>query len=112
MDLNIQKLINQEKLFFIKSLFIKFLDTIGSIIKKKEYQIEPESEKYDFEKFNRALEYFKISNEQKVHFKDIREQYEIKIENKELSDEEKDITNAYYILLRNQYDEYLKSTDI
>jgi len=93
------------------NLFIKFLDTISGIIKKREYDIHPESEIYNEEAFTKALNYFKISREEKVHFKDIREQYEIKISNNELSQEDKDIANAYYILLRNQYREYLKSTD-
>ena len=93
------------------NLFIKFLDTVSGIIKKKEYDIKAESEIYDPEGFQKALNYFKISDEQKVHFKDIREQYELKISDENLSSEDKDIANAYYILLRNQYRDYLKSTD-
>lgn len=94
-----------------RNTFINFLESIDKILVKKEYNIDLNNEKYNPDEFKRALNYFKISNENKVHFKDIREQYDIRKKNDE-SEEEKRKLNTYYLILRNQYDEYLKSLQI
>ena len=92
-----------------KNTFINFLDGIDNILVKKEYNIDLNNEKYNQNEFKRALSYFKISDKNKIHFKDIREQYELKIHLENLTDKEKQKINTYYLILRNQYDEYLKS---
>lgn len=80
------------------------INSISKIITNKDFIIDVNSSKYDPVIFNSALKYFKLSNEFKVNFTDIREQYELKIEQgfKQEAD-----TN--FKILRNQYDDYLKS---
>ena len=92
-----------------KRLFLNFINSIDKILVNKEYSVNLDDEKYDPMIFTKALNFFKISDENKVHFKDIREQYEIQINRTDINQEEKDNINKYYLILRNQYKEYLKS---
>ena len=89
-----------------KNLFIKFINSINSILVKKEYKIDLDSSKYNEKEFNLSLNYFSLDHTKKTHFKEIRAQYKKYIENKE---RDKETTNIHFKLLRNQYDEYLKS---
>ena len=89
-----------------KNLFFKFVNSINSILVKKEYKIDLDSSKYNQKEFNLSLNYFSLDHTKKIHFKDIREKYKQYIENEE---RDKETTNIHFKLLRNQYDEYLKS---
>lgn len=88
-----------------KKLFNKFIESIDNILIKKEYNVNLDSEKYNKEEFNRALDFFSMGQSKKIHFKEIREKYN-EIISKEMYDEN---TNFYYTLLRNQYNDYVNS---
>jgi len=88
-----------------KKLFYKFIESIDNILIKKEYNVNLDSEKYNKEEFNRALDFFNMDQSKKIHFKEIREKYN-EIISKEKYDEN---TNFYYTLLRNQYNDYVNS---
>ena len=90
-----------------KNLMFTLLDSIDKILVKKEYNVDLESDIYKEDEFNRALEYFDIDKDDKVHFKQIREKYKDFIE----QDASKENTEMYYKLLRNQYENYLSSKE-
>jgi len=89
-----------------RKVLFDFIDSIDKLLVKKEYKIDLESSKYNFEEFSRALEYFDLEMSSKVHFKTIKEKY---IEYLDVPDYNKDNTNMYFTLIKNQYNEYLKN---
>ena len=92
-----------------KKLFYKFVQSIDEIMVKKEYNINLESEKYIKEQFNKSLEYFKIDNDQKIHFRQIREKYREYVDQVGEDEEKKNLCNIHFTILRSQYNEYLKA---
>jgi hypothetical protein len=97
-----------------QDLFQKFIDSIDQILIKKEYDINLENEKYDEELFNRALNFFGLNTEKKIHFKDIRTKYREFVDST-VTDEQgndlydKDCCHKYFSILSKQYNDYLKS---
>ena len=97
-----------------QELFLKLIDSIDQILIKKEYDINLENEKYDEELFNRALNFFNIKSDEKVHFKDIRTKYREYVDS-DVKDEQgndfydKDRCHKYFGILSKQYNDYLKS---
>ena len=97
-----------------KELFQKFIDSIDQILVKKEYDINLENEKYDEELFNRALNFFGLNTDKKIHFKEIRLKYREYVDST-ITDEQgnelhdKDICHKYFGILSKQYNDYLKS---
>lgn len=95
-------------------LFQKLINSIDQILIRKEYDINLENEKYDDEMFNRALNFFDLSTEKKIHFKDIRSKYRKFVDSNE-TDElgndiyDKDRCHKYFSILSKQYNDYLKS---
>lgn len=97
-----------------QDLFQKLIDSIDQILVKKEYDINLENEKYDEELFNRALNFFNIQSDKKVHFKDIRSKYREYIDSNIKDDlgndlYDKDRCSKYFSILSKQYNDYLKS---
>jgi hypothetical protein len=90
-----------------KKIIFELVESIDSILVKKEYSIDIESNKYNCEEFKRGLEYFELDASDKIHFKKIKDKYTEYIKNSDIHDINN--TNMYFTLLKNQYNDYLKS---
>lgn len=87
-----------------KYLFENLINSIDNKLIIKEYELNLDNRKYIKEEFDRGLDFFELDKDMKIHFKEIREKYNIYLTNNIY---EKEKINMYYILLRNQYDNYL-----
>lgn len=89
-----------------KKIFYKLVEDIDNMLVQKEYNVDIESKKYNYEQFERALEYFDLNTNNKVHFKKIKEKYTEYLDNIEYNNQN---TNMYFTIIKNQYNEYLKN---
>ena len=116
--------VNEMKILFKKDNFktvTKYfnktgLKLIGNIVSslencvvERKYDIKDEKHTYNEAEFKTACNTLGIDNEEKLLFSKIRTAYNNKIENAGGNDEEKENVNLAFILIRDQYENYLKS---
>jgi len=76
-----------------------------------ENKIVEELEKFDRNRFNRGLEYLGLSIKEKISYRQIREEYELRknlIGLDESGEKERDVLNEHFIYLRDFYSKYLE----
>lgn len=99
------------KTFYVDTTIklIQFLDEINISIDEQKYNPVDIKSLYNVDKFNESLEILDIYEKTKISFIRIKEQFEKKIEFAGGNRELKNKINKAFILIRDQYEDYLKT---
>lgn len=92
----------------VKKEYFNLLNAVSKMVSSQDFQVNADSHAYDRRLFEASLNFFNISAEHQVTFTNIREQYDLRKSQATTEEEHKRIASNFK-LLRNQYDEYLKS---
>lgn len=87
----------------------RILNTIDGILVEKKYNPVDKQSIYNKDDFDNALQVLGLTSEKKLLFSEIKRKYNEQLEASKEDSELQEIINKSFILLRNQYDEYLQS---